>query len=60
MDQSSPDADKATDDGGYCRETTNRQEGYLTLTRLCWCKLDSSSWVGKMHREERVDADQRL
>ena len=37
IDRSSPDVDKAPGDGSYCREMTNRQEGYLALTRLCWC-----------------------
>lgn len=55
MDQSSPDVDKANGDGSYCREMTNEQEGYLTLTRLCWCVLDSSSWD-----EEGLIMDQKL
>lgn len=61
MDQSSPDVDKARGNGNYCREMTNRQEGYLALTRLGWDVLDSCSWVVEMHREEEgLIVDQRL
>lgn len=62
MDQSSPDVDKAEGNGSYCRELTNRQEGYLALRRLCWCELDPCSWVAEMHRgeEKGLMVDQRM
>lgn len=61
MDQGSPDVDKAKGNCSYCWEMTNRHEGYLALTRLCWCILDSCSWVVRMHREEEgLTVDQRL
>lgn len=46
--------------GSCCRETTSRQEGFMTLTRLCWCILDSCSCVAKMHREEEEEEKEGL